>query len=84
MTSLHHERSHHQDRSVYARAEALFEVSWYCPERPYVELRVPLNIKSIRAVNFKTVSHDQGKLIIQFRFKAPFLFTKGLVAKQQN
>ena len=33
----------------------------YCPERPYVELHVPANIKHVRKVVFTTISCDQGR-----------------------
>ncbi|KAL2060293.1 hypothetical protein VTL71DRAFT_9688 [Oculimacula yallundae] len=60
MSSTQSEERHDQQKSICARAQGLFKVSWYCPERPYVEIRVPLNVDSIQAIIFKTVSHDQG------------------------
>jgi len=37
-------------------------VSQYCPERPYVELRVPKDVATVDYIIFTTVSHDQGQL----------------------
>lgn len=35
-------------------------VTQYCPERPYVELRIPLELLHIRRIIFRINSHDQG------------------------
>jgi hypothetical protein len=31
-----------------------------CPERPYVQLKLPETVGRIKKITFKTVSHDQG------------------------
>lgn len=36
-------------------------VTQYCPERPYVELRIPLELGYIHRIVFKIDAHDQGK-----------------------
>ena len=33
-----------------------------CPERPYVQLKLPEAVGRVKKIVFKTVSHDQGKL----------------------
>ncbi|KAI1415062.1 heterokaryon incompatibility protein-domain-containing protein [Hypoxylon sp. FL1857] len=38
----------------------LVEIDENCPRRPYVEIRVPDNAKTVLAVHFTTVSRDQG------------------------
>ncbi|KAI1733764.1 heterokaryon incompatibility protein-domain-containing protein [Xylaria scruposa] len=38
----------------------LFQVQGHCPERPYVELMVPSDVRKILSVTFTTVSRDQG------------------------
>ena len=47
--------------SARAARTELIQVSQYCPERAYVEVRLPNNIGAVRRVIFKTTSHDQGK-----------------------
>jgi len=46
---------------VKEKREGLIKVSRYCPERVYLELRVPEDIHSVTRVIFRIVSHDQGK-----------------------
>ncbi|CAH0027674.1 unnamed protein product [Clonostachys rhizophaga] len=36
------------------------QVHDHCPDRPYIELRVPSDARSVEAVTFTAVSHDQG------------------------
>ncbi|CAH0057758.1 unnamed protein product [Clonostachys solani] len=36
------------------------QVHEHCPDRPYVELRVPSDARSVGAVTFTAISHDQG------------------------
>lgn len=36
-------------------------VTQYCPERPYVELRIPSELRYIRRIIFKIDAHDQGE-----------------------
>ncbi|KAM0811766.1 putative Heterokaryon incompatibility domain-containing protein [Seiridium cardinale] len=31
-----------------------------CPERAYVQLRIPLTTRAVKKIEFKTLSHDQG------------------------
>ncbi|KAI0453502.1 heterokaryon incompatibility protein-domain-containing protein [Xylaria acuta] len=38
----------------------LLQVQGHCPERPYVELMVPGDVRKILSVTFKIVSRDQG------------------------
>ena len=45
---------------VKEKRDGLIEVSKYCPERVYLELRVPEDIQSVSRVIFRMVSHDQG------------------------
>ena len=39
----------------------LIQVHDHCPERPYVELEVPQDAKSVIAVSFTAISRDQGQ-----------------------
>ncbi|TGJ79701.1 hypothetical protein E0Z10_g9060 [Xylaria hypoxylon] len=45
--------------SISTRVE-LLQVNGHCPERPYVELVVPSNVRKILSVTFTTLSRDQG------------------------
>ena len=47
--------------TVSAKADGLMRLARYCPERAYVELRVPKTIKTLNTVTFRISSHDQGK-----------------------
>ncbi len=38
----------------------LIQVHDHCPERPYVELAIPRDAKSVVSVLFKATSRDQG------------------------
>lgn len=38
----------------------LVQVSSYCPDRPYVELRIPESVQNVKQVHFSVLSHDQG------------------------
>ncbi|KAI1749089.1 heterokaryon incompatibility protein-domain-containing protein [Xylaria castorea] len=38
----------------------LLQVQGHCPERPYVELMVPSDVRKILSITFTTVSRDQG------------------------
>ena len=42
------------------RREKVWKVARYCPERPYIELRVPGEIKTVYRIDFRILSHDQG------------------------
>jgi hypothetical protein len=62
---FHHGTDRYMDSGqsvvVKEKREGLIEVSRYCPERVYLELRVPDDIHSVTRVIFRIVSHDQGK-----------------------
>ena len=45
------------------RAE-LVKVDENCPERPYVELGLPKDVKAVIAVHFEIVARDQGLQIL--------------------
>jgi hypothetical protein len=47
-------------KTFVAKRSELEIVTQYCPERPYVELRIPLELRHIRCIVFKIDSHDQG------------------------
>jgi hypothetical protein len=61
---------------IAAQSESIV-VTQYCPERPYVELRIPSELEVIRRIVFKITSHDQGDenvnhleaMLITFRFQ---------------
>ncbi|CAI6094252.1 unnamed protein product [Clonostachys chloroleuca] len=36
------------------------QVHDHCPDRPYIELRIPSDAKSVEAVTFTAIAHDQG------------------------
>ena len=57
------ETEHLDHKSVCATSAGLVVVSRHCPERPYVELRVPEKFKSIIAIIFTISSHDQGEYL---------------------
>jgi hypothetical protein len=63
MAATRLEDNHLQYKSVCVRREGLIKVSRYCPERPYVELRVPEEINTVRGIAFRILSHDQGEFI---------------------
>ena len=48
-------------RTHTVKREDIFQVCRICPERPYVELQVPENSRSIHRVDFTITSHDQGR-----------------------
>ena len=62
---LHHGTDKYMDSTqsvvVKEKRENLIEVSRFCPERVYLELRVPEDIHFVTRVIFRIVSHDQGK-----------------------
>ncbi|CAM1508928.1 Fc.00g026670.m01.CDS01 [Cosmosporella sp. VM-42] len=43
-----------------AKRTELIQVHDHCPDRPYVELEIPQDAKSVVAVSFTTISRDQG------------------------
>ncbi|OAA55271.1 heterokaryon incompatibility protein [Niveomyces insectorum RCEF 264] len=43
-----------------AKRQDLVHVSPYCPERPYLELTIPDNARSVCSARFVITSHDQG------------------------
>ncbi|VUC23018.1 unnamed protein product [Clonostachys rosea] len=47
-------------QKLVARRAELVQVHDHCPERPYVELKVPENVEKVLSVEFSTVSRDQG------------------------
>jgi hypothetical protein len=47
-------------RTFSAKRSELEIVTQYCPERPYVELHIPSELRFIRRIIFKIDSHDQG------------------------
>ena len=63
MAATREENDHLHQNTLCTRRENLIKVSRYCPERPYVELCVPENIVTIKAIVFRIVSHDQGEFI---------------------
>jgi hypothetical protein len=48
---------------VREKREGLVEVSRFCPERIYVELRLPKEAYFVHQVIFRILSHDQGEWI---------------------
>ena len=56
-TQLH---NHTDQRTISSERTGHERICHYCPERPYVELLVPDDIKRIRRVVFTTTSGDQG------------------------
>lgn len=54
------ETSESRWRKFTAKQSEPTTVAQYCPERPYVELRVPAEVQVIRRIVFKISSHDQG------------------------
>lgn len=53
---------HVQTQRHSVKREDIWQVCRMCPERPYVQLQVPVNAKSVQQVKFTIVSHDQGKI----------------------
>jgi hypothetical protein len=45
---------------ISEKRQGLVEVSRSCPERIYVELRLPEDAYFVHKVIFRTLSHDQG------------------------
>lgn len=46
--------------SANVKNDAPITIMQYCPARPYLEISVPSNVKSISRLTIITVSHDQG------------------------
>jgi hypothetical protein len=49
-----------QRHIIFQKSVGLFKMSQSCPEKVYVELKIPSDIHSVESVIFRTVSHDQG------------------------
>lgn len=47
-------------RECHIERSDLIQVHDHCPDRPYIELRVPDDAKAVAAVTFTTISRDQG------------------------
>ena len=47
-------------REISTERRDVVNVSGYCPERPYLELQVPVDSDTVQSVQFSIRSRDQG------------------------
>jgi len=62
MTSLPEQEESKPLNSFRVKEDRFMAVSQSCPDRIYLELRVPVVIASVQRIIFKVRSHDQGNM----------------------